>query len=94
MALKHKQCQGCATVFFFEAGEEWKTTCIPCFKARKRRERMDEEREAASRARPQTGVIQKDMLSRLIRLCHPDRHQNSEASTIATQWLLSQREKR
>lgn len=32
-----------------------------------------------------------DMLSRLIRLCHPDRHGNSESSNKATAWLLGQR---
>jgi hypothetical protein len=32
-----------------------------------------------------------DMLGRLIRLCHPDRHNNSEASNLATQYLLKLR---
>lgn len=32
-----------------------------------------------------------DMLARLIRLCHPDRHHGSEASNAATAWLLGQR---
>ncbi len=36
--------------------------------------------------------IPADMLVRLIRLCHPDRHGNSNAATLATQWLLEQRE--
>ncbi|MFZ4538621.1 hypothetical protein [Propionivibrio sp.] len=35
--------------------------------------------------------IEPDMLSRLVRLCHPDRHGNSEGSTKATAWLLEQR---
>jgi hypothetical protein len=34
------------------------------------------------------------MLARLIRLCHPDKHGNSEAANTATQWLLAQREAR
>jgi len=37
------------------------------------------------------GGIPADMLRRLIMLCHPDRHDSSKASTIATQWLLEQR---
>ena len=37
------------------------------------------------------GGIPADMLKRLIMLCHPDRHDNSTASTLATQWLLEQR---
>lgn len=45
------------------------------------------------RAEPENPGIHNDMLSRLIRLCHPDRHGNSEASNEATAWLLSQRQK-
>lgn len=41
--------------------------------------------------RPKTVGIEPDMLARLIRLCHPDLHSGSEASTKATQWLLEQR---
>jgi hypothetical protein len=33
------------------------------------------------------------MLLRLLQLCHPDRHNGSEAATIATRWLLSLRER-
>ena len=39
---------------------------------------------------PQSG-IEPEMLTRLIRLCHPDRHKGSEGATSATQWLLAQR---
>ena len=35
--------------------------------------------------------IEPDMLARLIRLCHPDKHGNNEMSTKATAWLLEQR---
>ena len=35
--------------------------------------------------------IEPDMLARLIRLCHPDKHCNNEASNKATSWLLAQR---
>lgn len=35
--------------------------------------------------------VPKDMLRRLIMLCHPDKHNNSEMSKIATQYLLSLR---
>lgn len=37
-------------------------------------------------------AIPPDMRRRLIQLCHPDRHQGSEASQIATRWLLEGRE--
>lgn len=32
-------------------------------------------------------------LPRLLQLCHPDRHGNSESATRATQWLLLMRQK-
>ena len=38
--------------------------------------------------------IPDDMLRRLIMLCHPDRHGDSDASTVATRWLLAQRGRR
>lgn len=38
--------------------------------------------------------IPPDMLNRLIRLSHPDRHGNSPASNEATAWLLAQRQKK
>lgn len=31
--------------------------------------------------------IPKDVWRRLLQLCHPDKHSNSEAATAATQWL-------
>lgn len=31
------------------------------------------------------------MIQRLLRLCHPDKHNNSETSNEVTKWLLSQR---
>lgn len=37
--------------------------------------------------------IPADMLKRLIHLCHPDKHSNSQAATTATEWLLQQRGK-
>lgn len=36
-------------------------------------------------------AIPQHMLRRLLWLCHPDRHGDSEAATSATAWLLSQR---
>ncbi len=36
-------------------------------------------------------VIAPQMLARLVRLCHPDKHNNSPASNEATGWLLGQR---
>lgn len=36
-------------------------------------------------------MLPEDMLKRLLYLCHPDKHRNSEASNLATEWLLKQR---
>lgn len=36
-------------------------------------------------------VIPADLLAKMIRLCHPDRHSNSAASNEVTRWLLEQR---
>ena len=38
--------------------------------------------------------IPPEMLRRLVRLCHPDRHSQSKAANQATAWLLAQRASR
>lgn len=43
------------------------------------------------RQQSEPASIPADMLGRLIRLCHPDRHGNSEASNQTTAWLLERR---
>jgi hypothetical protein len=40
---------------------------------------------------PKRPAIPPHILRRLLWLCHPDRHGDSEAATSATAWLLSQR---
>jgi hypothetical protein len=35
--------------------------------------------------------IEPEMIRRLLQLCHPDKHNGSESSIKATQWLLSKR---
>lgn len=37
----------------------------------------------------QPSPIPPEMLRRLIHLCHPDKHQGSEAANIATRYLLT-----
>lgn len=44
-----------------------------------------------SRSPQPNSAIPKDMLPKLIQLCHPDRHGNSALSTEVTRWLLEQR---
>lgn len=37
---------------------------------------------------PSGSGLDKEMVRRLLQLCHPDKHNGSVASTKATQWLL------
>ncbi len=76
---------------------------MPCWKASKRaehdellelREEVAEHRRLLREVLAQRKVIEPDMLARLIRLCHPDKHNGSKASNTATKWLLAQREAR
>lgn len=81
----------------------WKRLCGPCFIASKKAEhealidelaelRADNSRlraevfELRSRALP---PFEPAIVRTLLQLCHPDRHDNSEASTKATQYLLT-----
>jgi len=62
----------------------WKKLCIKCY--------LKTKPDADTRLVPGTPApIETTMLKRLIQLCHPDRHGNSEASNTATAWLLSLR---
>lgn len=38
-------------------------------------------------------AIPPEMYRKLLMLCHPDKHGNSETATEVTRWLLEQREK-
>ena len=59
----------------------WKLVCVSCYLAGK----------AVTPAAPAMTVpaIEPDMLRRLIQLCHPDKHSDSEASNTATRYLLA-----
>lgn len=99
-------CTECGSHFNRRADEGWKTRCVACWRASKATTGNEADRlrvqlskamtEAAilrrrvARLETQTG-IPPEMLARLIRLSHPDRHQGSEAANIATAWLLAQR---
>jgi hypothetical protein len=74
------------------------TLCRPCFIESKKQEHaalVDEVLELRSevaRLRRERQCIEPEMIARLIRLAHPDRHANSRAANEATAWLLSLRE--
>jgi len=85
-------CKHCSNVFF--ADEEWKRICLRCWiKQKKRAEESKYQNSYRPPPPPKHNVSNelKEMLPLLIRLCHPDRHSNSETSNKATQWLLKQR---
>ena len=85
--LERAHCRGCGDVFLREAAEGWKLLCLPCWRRRKAAAPT-----AATAPRP-APLIEEAMLKRLLFLAHPDKHNQSEASLIATRWLLEQRRK-
>lgn len=93
-----KRCTKCGDWFFADA--DWKRICLTCWKISKgidpNRGRSRSNYHDAWRPNPppqQAPVIDAEMLRRLIHLCHPDKHNNSQAAQLATQWLLNQRNK-
>ena len=74
-------CPTCKTRVFIQ-DQPWKRVCLACYL------------KAKDRATPSgcyavtPASIDQAMLRRLVQLCHPDRHGNSEASNIATSYLL------
>ncbi len=106
MTRQRSICTSCGTSFWRNPDETWKHLCLECWrdsKAKTDRQadnlqiRLDKaliENAMLHRklARLEAGSgIPPEMLARLIRLAHPDRHQGSEAANIATAWLLAQR---
>jgi hypothetical protein len=71
--------------------------CFPCWKKRERAlEQYDSLRERVRELEQQTQApaspLSREILTKLIRLCHPDRHGNSTMSNEVTRWLLEQRQ--
>lgn len=81
-------CIDCGELFDQRA--EWAVRCFPCWKARK-------EARGGLRAHPDPRLPNvtdwSEMLPRLLRLAHLDRHGNSRMANATTQWLLEQRRK-
>lgn len=76
------QCPTCKTRTFIQ-DQPWKLVCVTCYLARKGK-------TAPTAHYPvMTDPIEPGMLRRLIQLCHPDKHGNSEASNNATRYLLT-----
>lgn len=60
----------------FKTNEAWKTICLDCYKKSK------------GYIKP-VNSIDTEMLKRIIYLCHPDKHNQSEVSIIVTKYLLT-----
>lgn len=95
-----KRCETCGSHFTYKEGEEWKKTCLPCWKKSKRKEdnivseltaQLIEARRQLYEAKRAAVQIEPEMVRRLLQLCHPDKHGNSEASQKATHWLMGRK---
>lgn len=81
------ECIECGRYFYRPYGENWRVRCVKCWlDAKGLRERgqdveLNLRNELMENLKPMLG------------LCHPDRHQNSEASNRVTAWLLSIRDR-
>jgi len=73
-------CPTCKTRTFIQDAP-WKLQCVTCYLARKGK--------TEATTPPTTAPIPTEMLRRLVQLCHPDRHGNSEAANTATRYLLA-----
>ena len=74
-------CPSCGKTYLQD--QPWKLVCVTCYLARKGKT------TPTARTVPTVTPIEPGMLRRLIQLCHPDRHGNSEASNTATRYLLA-----
>ena len=80
-------CPDCKARTFIQ-DKPWKRVCVTCYLESNPSKRRTPEPVPVVPA----GVsIEPDMLRRLIQLCHPDRHNGSEAATTATAYLLALR---
>ena len=86
--MYRKICLNCGDEFI--ASHDWKTYCIPCFIKIQKAKGSYTPNDKPINKNPLLS-IDDDMLMRIIRLCHPDRHKNNEASNKATAFLLALR---
>jgi len=79
----HTDCPVCGNTYFKDV--HWKRTCLRCYLKTKTT-------STAHYPVMKPGPIPADMLKRLVYLVHPDKHGGSEASHIATRYLLQLRQ--
>ena len=75
-------CPCCKSRTYFQDAV-WKRLCLTCW--------AEQKSKPAPATPPPAKGIEPEMLRRLLQLCHPDKHNNSEASNIATCYLLALR---
>lgn len=87
------ECPLCGSMFVQDS--PWKKICLKCYLKKKKKDgtyqdKTETQKEYVYIQKPvYVGThIEPDMLRRLIHLCHPDKWNNSEASQIATKFLL------
>jgi hypothetical protein len=76
-------CPQCNAEFFKDA--YWKRICLDCFKENKGHERQ--QRQPTHRPESKPEQINSDVLKKLMYLCHPDKHNNSQVATDMFVWL-------
>jgi hypothetical protein len=77
-------CPQCNSEFYKD--EYWKRICIDCFKKNKGYQRQ-QHREPERRTESKPEQITPDVLKKLMYLCHPDKHNNSQVATDMFVWL-------
>lgn len=91
----NKVCEVCGQSF--ETSYTWARMCKPCFISEKKAETEDLKEaveywrgkyEAAVNSNKNKVDFSPDVLKKLIYLCHPDKHNNSQAAHEITQFLL------
>lgn len=89
-----KRCNRCQKLY--PTKYENTKLCISCFKLRERYfqdyERIEFELEEALNELKSKTIIPKNIFTKLMHLCHPDRHGGSQNSHEVTCWLNSQRQ--
>lgn len=90
-----RKCIDCHTVFD-DGGYSWKVRCIDCFKVHKRREEGGNYRNhyrppppPPRPARDPDVAWLRENVKKIIQLCHPDKHGNSEVSNDITKKLIA-----
>jgi ribosomal protein L32E len=88
MTKSYAVCTRCTETFLRDSGKSWQKLCWHCWRETKGRNKTYRAPALPDPLR----VDFKKYLPLLIRLCHPDRHGNSESANKVTQWLLKARD--